>query len=219
MPREWAPHRHVGKQLGRPPLLPGVLAILTLGQRGENPEGDPAASPYPTQDEGIQQGCRQRLVTGVPPLKMSNSHNHRQGFPLGRDVIQHQAQQDSPSSPQPLPFTEKNRLNPKLCIFNYFKFMPQNTGAGGCLFASFKIFIFQQYHVFLKTSFISSARACVHVCVLPELWFTFPDGWMGIRSPFLRWCIKCIYYSLSSASCKESFVFIQRNEYYAKPEE
>lgn len=97
--------------------------------------------------------------------------------------------------------------------------MPQNTGAGGCLFASSKIFIFKQYHVFLKTSFISPARACVRVCVLPELWFTFPDGWMGIQSPFLRWCIKCIYYSLSAASCKESFVFIQRNEYYVKPEE
>lgn len=64
--------------------------------------------------------------------------------------------------------------------------MPQNTGAGGCLFASSEIFIFKQCHVFLKTSFISLARACVRVCVLPELWFTFPDGWMGIQSPFFK---------------------------------
>jgi len=65
--------------------------------------------------------------------------------------------------------------------------MPQNTGAGGCLFASSKLFIFKQYHVFLKTSFISPARACVRVCVLPELWFTFPDGWMdGDSEPFFK---------------------------------
>lgn len=81
--------------------------MLTSGQGGENPGGDAAASPYPIRDEGIQQGCRGWLVKGgVPPLAASDSHEQRQGLPLRRYVVQHQAQQDSPSSPQPKPFIE-----------------------------------------------------------------------------------------------------------------
>lgn len=75
-------------------MLPEMLAMLTSRQGGENPQGDPAAYLYPVH----KRNASSRDGKGVPPLMESDSHSEKQGLPLRKYTVQHQAQQDSPSS-------------------------------------------------------------------------------------------------------------------------
>jgi len=126
----------------------------------------------------------------------------------------------TPPPPHSLCHSQKIRLNPSF-VFLITLNLCHKTRGPGAAYLHPPSYLFLNNIMFSLKQVLSPRRVPVCACVfcLSSGLHFLMDGWMGIRSPFLRWCIKCIYYSLSPASCKESFVFIQRNEYYVKPEE
>lgn len=125
----------------------------------------------------------------------------------------------TPPPPHTLHHSQKIRLNPSF-VFLIILNLCHKTRGPGAVYLHPPRYLFLNNIVFSLKQVLSPRRvpACACVFCLSSGLHFLMDGW-GFRALFLRWCIKCIYYSLSPASCEESFVFIQRNEYYVKPEE
>lgn len=187
--------------------------------RGENSASDPAASPSPAEGKGIQQGCRGWLGKGVPAPTAISSRDQRQELPLqGLCSTKHSRTPSPPRSPH---HRQKIRLNPSFVFLIILNLCHKARGPGA-VYLHPPRYLFGNNIMFSLKQVLSPRRvpACARVCVfcLSSGLHFLMDGW-GFRALFLRWCIKCIYYSLSPTSRKESFVFIQRNEYNVKPEE
>lgn len=153
--------------------------------RGENSASDPAASPTPAEGKGIQQGCRGWLGKGVPAPTAINSRDQRQELPLqGLCSTKHSRTPPPPHSPH---HRQKIRLNPSFVFLIILNLCHKARGPGA-VYLHPPRYLFGNNIMFSLKQVLSPRRvpACARVCVLPELRFTFPDGWMGIQSPFFK---------------------------------
>lgn len=93
----------------------------------------------------------------------------------------------SPPPPHSPHHRQKIRLNPSFVFLIILNLCHKARGPGA-VYLHPPRYLFGNNIMFSLKQVLSPRRvpACARVCVLPELRFTFPDGWMGIQSPFFK---------------------------------
>lgn len=93
----------------------------------------------------------------------------------------------TPPPPHSPHHRQKIRLNPSFVFLIILNLCHKARGPGA-VYLHPPRYLFGNNIMFSLKQVLSPRRvpACARVCVLPELRFTFPDGWMGIQSPFFK---------------------------------